>query len=234
MKLSLPSLRDPRVMAVLAVGLVFALGAGAIVWMNAAQLRSWAEVGIEWVRGLGPVAFFTAMAILPAAAVPLSVFTLTAGTVFAPTLGMPVVLLLVALSLAVNQTLTYVLARWVLRPWLLKLCRWLGYNVPVVSPEDQVKLVVLVRVTPGPPYVLQSYLLGLAAIPFRVYFGISWGIAVFYSFAFVMFGNALMQGHARVALAAVGLFVALTVGIRWLKGRVASKKAEGKVAEITD
>lgn len=234
MKLSFPSPRDPRVLALLGLAAILCLAAMIPLWMHRETLRAWAEVGVEWVRGLGPTAFFCAMAILPAAAVPLSVFTFSAGSVFAPTLGMPAVLGLVALSLAVNQTLTYVLARWILRPWVLKLCAWLGYQVPVVSPSDQLKLIILVRVTPGPPYVLQSYLLGLAAIPFRLYFTISWGIAVFYSFAFVLFGQALLEGRGRLALVAVSLFVALTVAVRWVKGRVTSERREGEVADITD
>lgn len=221
-------------LVLLGLAAVLCLAAAVPVWMYRETLRAWAEVGAEWVRGLGPTAFFSAMAILPAAAVPLSVFTLTAGPVFGPTLGMPAVLALVALSLAINITLTYVLARWVMRPWLLRLCAWLGYQVPTVSSSDQLKLVILVRVTPGPPYVLQNYLLGLAAIPFRLYFGISWGIAVFYSFVFVLFGKALLEGQGRLALFAVALFVALTVGVRWLKGRVRSSRGDGKVADITD
>jgi uncharacterized membrane protein YdjX (TVP38/TMEM64 family) len=234
MKLSLPSLRDPRVLVLLGLVAVLGLAAAVPVWLYRETLRGWAEIGVEWVRGLGPTAFFAAMAILPAAAVPLSVFTLTAGSVFAPTLGMPAVLALVALSLAINQVVTYVLARWIMRPWLLKLCAWLGYQVPEVSPADQLKLVILVRVTPGPPYVLQSYLLGLAAIPFRLYFAVSWTIAVFYAFAFVLFGQALLEGRGKLALMAIGLFVALTVAVQWIKGRVGGKSAEAKVADITD
>ncbi|MFH1498315.1 MAG: hypothetical protein ABII82_10865 [Verrucomicrobiota bacterium] len=234
MKLSLPSPRDPRVLALLALAGVLCLAVAVPAWMYRETLRAWAEVGVEWVRELGPAAFFSAMAILPAAAVPLSVFTLTAGPVFGPTLGMPAVLALVALSMAINLVVTYVLARWILRPWLLKLCGWLGYRVPEVSPADQLKLVVLVRVTPGPPYVLQSYLLGLAAIPFRLYFAISWGISVAYAFAFVLFGRALMEGRGRMALVAISLFVAVTVAVRWIKGRVGGKSGDGRVAEITD
>ncbi len=234
MKLALPSVRDPRILVLLGLAAALCLAAVVPVWMYRDTLRAWAEVGADWVRGLGPVAFFSAMAILPAAAVPLSVFTLTAGPVFGPTLGMPAVLGLVSLSMAVNLVVTYTLARWIMRPWLLKLCAWLGYRVPEVSPSDQLKLVVLVRVTPGPPYVLQSYLLGLAAIPFRLYFGISWVISVCYACAFVLFGQALMEGRGRMALLAVGLFVALTVAVRWIKGRVGGKTGDGKVADITD
>jgi uncharacterized membrane protein YdjX (TVP38/TMEM64 family) len=188
-------------------------------WVRTQELapRELAEQGVVWVRGLGAPTYFLLMALLPAAGCPLSVFTLTAGPVFAPTLGMPVVLLLVWLSLAVNLALTYWLARYALRPWLEKLCCWLGYKLPQAAPADQRSLVILVRVTPGPPYVLQSYLLGLAGISFPTYFLISWVITSSYACAFVLFGDAVMQGRGRMALIAIMLFAALTVAVQLLR-----------------
>jgi len=188
-------------------------------WIQSQEIIPWelAEQGVMWVRSLGAPMYFLLMALLPAAGCPLSVFTLTAGPVFAPTLGMPVVLLLVWLSLAVNLALTYWLARYALRPWLEKLCRWLGYKLPQAAPADQRSLVILVRVTPGPPYVLQSYLLGLAGISFPTYFFISWVITSSYACAFVLFGDAVMQGRGRTALMAIMLFAALTVAVQLLR-----------------
>ena len=80
-------------MAVVAAGGLVACGAGW--WWMRAQGYDVRE-GIEWVlaqvRALGPVAFFSLMALLPAVGAPVSVFTLTAGPVFGPTLGLPLVL----------------------------------------------------------------------------------------------------------------------------------------------
>jgi len=188
-------------------------------WVQTQEIapRELAEQGVLWVRGLGAPMYFLLMTLLPAAGCPLSVFTLTAGPVFAPTLGMPLVLVLVSLSLAVNLALTYWLARYAVRPWLEKLCRWLGYKLPQAAPEAQRGLVILVRVTPGPPYVLQSYLLGLAGIPFATYFFISWVITSLYAGTFVLLGDAVMQGKGRMVLVAVMLFAALTVGVQLLR-----------------
>ena len=85
-------------------------------------------------------------------------------------------------------------------------------------------MVFLVRVTPGPPYILQSYLLGLAGIPFVTYFIISWVISSFYACAFVLFGDALMHGRGKMALMAVGLFVALTVAVQLIRRHYARKQ----------
>jgi uncharacterized membrane protein YdjX (TVP38/TMEM64 family) len=200
-------------------------GTGLVVlvatwWMwrsHGDEIKPLAEQGVGWLRELGAGTFFVLMTLLPAAGCPLSVFTLTAGPVFAPSLGMPLVLLLVWVSIAFNLALSYWLARYALRPWLARLCAWLGYKLPEVAEADHRGVVILVRVTPGPPYVLQSYLLGLAGIPFGTYFFISWVISSLYACAFVLLGDALMQGRGRTALVAVSLFIALTVGVQFLR-----------------
>ena len=200
------------------------IGTAAVFLLSGVDLKALLEQGVEMIREAGPVVFFTALAVLPAVGCPLSIFTLPAGSVFAPELGMPLVLLLVCASIAVNLTITYWLSRHLFRPWLIKLLTWLGYTLPEVSAKNHRVLVFLVRVTPGPPYVLQSYLLGLAGIPFVTYFIISWIIYSSYACAFVLFGDALMHGRGNMALMAIGLFVVLTVGVQLLRRKYARKQ----------
>lgn len=207
-------------LGVLAVIIVTA----AVFVLSGVDLKTLLDQGVEIVRETGPVTFFGALALLPAVGIPLSVFTLPAGSVFAPELGMPLVLLLVCGSIAVNLAISYWLSRHLLRPWLIKLLAWLGYKLPEVSAQNHRVMVFLVRVTPGPPYILQSYLLGLAGIPFVIYFTISWIITSLYACAFVLFGDALMQGRGKMALMAIGLFVALTVVVQLIRRRYADKQ----------
>ncbi|MFI5357620.1 MAG: TVP38/TMEM64 family protein [Opitutales bacterium] len=211
-------------LAVLAVAGLVVLG--LLAWGLRAQggdLPALAERAVDRTRALGPGVFFGLMTLLPALGCPLTAFTIPAGSVFAPTLGMPTVLLLVWVCIAVNLTLTYWLSRHLLRPWLLRLCAWLGYRLPEVAEANHRGLVILVRVTPGPPYVLQSYLLGLAGIPFGTYFFISWVISSLYACAFVMFGDALMHGQGKKVLYSIGLFAVLTVGVQLLRRHYARR-----------
>jgi uncharacterized membrane protein YdjX (TVP38/TMEM64 family) len=209
---------------------------GALAWWLQGQGYGVRE-SVDWVlaqvRGLGPVAFFSAMALLPGVGVPVSVFTLTAGPVFAPVMGLPLVVVVSLLCLGLNLVLTYGLARWVLRPWAERLCAWLGFKIPRVAPEDQRSLTILVRVTPGPPYVLQNYLLGVARVSFPTYFTISWAVVSLYSTAVIIFGDALVNGKGRGALIAVGLLVAFVVGVRFARKRLNRSKSGvvGAVAE---
>lgn len=212
-----PSHRRLKLALIAGVGLVALVGVWWVWRTQGGEFRPLVDQVLTRVRAMGAGTFFVLMALLPAAGCPISVFTLTAGPVFAPTLGMPLVLLLVWVSIAFNLTLTYWLARYALRPWLTRLCGWLGYKLPEVPEADHRGLVILVRVTPGPPYVLQSYLLGLAGIPFATYFFISWVITSSYACAFVLFGDALMQGRGRTVLLAISIFVALTVAVQLLR-----------------
>jgi|GEM_PF-185097 len=216
-------------LAVLAVLGVVALAVGAYGFKHyGSELGAWWELGLAQVRGAGPFAFFALMAVLPAVGCPFSVFTLTAGPVFAPSLGMVSVLGLTWLSVALNLALSYWLASRALRPVLVRLVAWLGYTLPRARAQDYGSLVFLVRVTPGPPFFLQSYLLGLAGIPFRIYFVISWLISGLYACAFVLFGDAVVHGHGKRVMLAVGLFAVLTVGVQWLRRRYRSPR-EGAV-----
>ena len=215
----------------LLLAVLTAVGAGACGlagWWGLRQGYSLAEA-LAWVlaylRGLGPGAFFTLMALMPSVGAPLSIFTLVAGPVFAPTLGLPLVMLLSLVSLAANIILTYALARWLLRPWIKRVCLWRGLNIPVVAPADQARLILFVRVAPGTPFMLQSYLLGVAGVAFGPYILISWVVNALQVCPFIYFGDELMHGGARGALFALSLLVALTVGARFLRRHLQRKKA---------
>lgn len=195
----------------------------AETWTRA---REMAEAAVGAVRGLGAHWFFLAFAVLPAIGFPVSVFALAAGPLFGPVLGLPAVLALTLGCMAVSMTLSYVLARHVVRPWVTRLLGFLGYTIPVVPSEKRRMFVFLVRVTPGPPYVFQNFLLGLAGVPFRVYFWISWVISSASVSLFVVFGDAVMKGRGKVALLALAGVVGVVAVLKFARGRVARAGAD--------
>lgn len=207
----------------LAVLAVVGAAAGVLV-LRGVDLRGWIDQGIAFVQQLGPITFFSAMALLPAFGMPLSPFTLTAGSVFAPTIGWPAVLVATWSALVVNVAITYVGARWVARPWLEKLVLKLGYRWPEVRAENYWDITILARVTPGPPFFLQSAMLGLARIPFRIYLVGSSVIASIYGTVFVVFGEALIAGRGKMILVGISALVALSVGAHLLKNHLNRKK----------
>jgi len=179
---------------------------------------------ISGVTSLGPWAFFTAMALLPAVGAPTLAFTLIAGTAFAPQMGMANVVWAGMAASVINLAITYWLARWVIRRWLGLLLVKLGYPLPQVDESDSTDLIVILRVTPGVPFCIQNYLLGLAEVPAGRYFLISCLAALPQTAACIVFGDALRHGKSRMILVAVCLIVALVAATHFLRRHYGQKK----------
>jgi len=201
-------------LAVLGVVGLAALAAGAYAWggkMLLAAAKVWVVRGVAAIGDAGPWAFFSAMAILPAFGCPLLVFALPAGPIFADRLGLAGVLAAYGAAAAVNMTLTYWIARWALRPWIERLIARFGYKIPQINPDEQLEITLLLRITPGPPFFVQSYLLGLGNVKFFTYLWVSWIIVMVYAVGFVVFGDAIMHGKAGAAATGVSVFIAAVI-----------------------
>jgi uncharacterized membrane protein YdjX (TVP38/TMEM64 family) len=183
------------------------------------------DQGLDLIRAAGPLAFFGAVAVLPAIGAPLSVFSLAAGEAFAARLTMPGVIACILVAIAVNLALTYWLARYALRPLLMRLVARYGYSVPRVTPENALTVALVVRLTPGPPFFFQGYLLGCAAMPFRLYMIVSWLAVLPWTMAFVILGKAAREGNFGKIATALGLLVATTVAVQLLRRRYANRES---------
>lgn len=135
---------------------------------------------------------------------------------------MPLVTLLSLAAIATNIALTHVLASRALRSPLQYLLNRLGYQLPRVQSGDVTDLTVLLRVTPGLPFPVQNYLLGLASVPFVRYFVVSCLIAFPLNAAIIFFGEALLQGQGKLALAGLLMLLAAIVGIHLVRRRHAT------------
>jgi uncharacterized membrane protein YdjX (TVP38/TMEM64 family) len=207
-------------LAVVAVVLV----AAAVLLLRGLNARAYFDQGMAVIRGASPLAFFTGMAFLPAAGVPVLAFILSAGPIWGERLGMPTVVLFSLLAVTVNFTLTYFLARRALRPLLTRLFDRLGYRLPQVEAGDATDLVVIVRVTQGIPYCVQNYLLGLAEVPFGKYFLWTAVLSLPQNAAAVMFGDALLHGKGRTLFMVGGFIVALLALTHLLRRHYGRKK----------
>ncbi len=170
------------------------------------DVRSHLQRAVEFFRDAGPAAFFVAMALLPAAGFPLSMFTVAAALVFVPTLGLGTVLACTLLAVAINVALSYWIAARALRPLVARIVRRFGYNLPEIQPHAAWPIILLVRIIPGPPFFVQSYLLGLARVPFRTYLAISTLIPAAYLVGTIVLTDALARNDYWTMAAAVALF----------------------------
>ncbi len=225
---SLPSARARRHPAWL-LPVAAALGAGvvvaALVWRG--EAADAVDAVVTRLRDAGPAAFFGAMALLPAAGFPLMPFTLAAGPVFGPTLGPGGTIACAVLAVMVNVALSYGLAAGALRPMLARLfARW-GYRVPEAGAATAWQVAAIVRLTPGPPFWLQSYVLGIARVAFVPYLVVSTLVPAGYIAGVVLGGDALYRGRANAAWFALGL-IGLTLAALQLWRRRARREARGQ------
>lgn len=188
------------------------------------DLKALVAQGLERIGQAGPVVFFGSMALLPSLGVPLSPFSLTAGSVFAASLGMPLVMVLALAAVTFNILFSYYLARRAFRPLLEKLVVRLGYKLPEVAAGDTTDLIILIRVTPGVPFPVQNYLLGLAQVPVVKYLVLSCAVQWSFNAAFILFGDALLHGKGKLALLGLCGLAALTVGTHLLRRHYGKKR----------
>lgn len=187
------------------------------------ETKRWFDATLTAMANAGPAVYFLAMAIIPAFGAPMLPFALGASVVFRETLGLPVTILCGIAAITFNLTITYWLARRWLRPLLTRLLARFGYRLPEVESGDTTDLIVLLRVTPGIPFFIQNYLLGLANAPFGRYLAISCAIQWVLNAAFMLLGDALSQGRGKLALTAILLLAAVAVATHLVRKHMAKK-----------
>lgn len=208
--------------------LALAAGAAAVVAflvLRGVNYRDLGQHGFSYIRSAGPWAFFSAAAILPAFGAPLSAFSLTAGEAFSAQMTMPGVIAAMLASIAVNLAFTYWLARYALHPLLSRVTEHYGYSIPKVTRENAVAVALVLRLTPGPPFFMQSYLLGLGHMPFRLYMVVSFLSAIPWTLAFVILGKGIFNGNFTLVLTGAGAIVAASAGVHWMRKRYAARVA---------
>jgi uncharacterized membrane protein YdjX (TVP38/TMEM64 family) len=216
----------PIVRLTIAAVVVGIIGLIVLREIGIARLVQWFDLFVEAIRDMGPWVFFGAMIILPAVGAPLMAFNLVAGEAFAPQMTMPGVIITVALAIAANLLLTYWLARYALRPLLARVVARYGYSVPRVTKENALTISLVVRLTPGPPYFLQGYLLGLAEVPLRLFMLVSWLAVMPISVSAVMLGKAAREGNMGKIAVVLGIMVLAVIAVQIVRRRVAKRDAQ--------
>lgn len=198
---------------------------GILLLARGLDFKGLIQQALDLIRQAGPLVFFASMAILPAVGAPLLAFSLSVGPVFGEKLGLGPVIVYSVCAVLVNMTLSYFLASRALRPLLEKLFTYLGYKMPRAESGDATDLIILLRVTPGIPFPVQNYLLGLAQVPFWKYLALSGGIIGSFTVALILFGDALLHGKGKVALISLSLFMALTAATHLVRKHYGKKKS---------
>jgi uncharacterized membrane protein YdjX (TVP38/TMEM64 family) len=195
------------------------LGVVAVFFLRGVDWRGPIDRGMMEIRARGPWVYFTAMTVLPALGAPLAAFTIPVGEAFTGQMGLWGVIAASLVALALNLALAYWLARYAMRPVLTRLVERFGYAVPRVTPENAVNVLLIVRLTPGVPYPVQCFVLGIAEMPFRLYMIGSWLAIMPWVVGAVILGKGLFNGNYRVAVIGVTVLVVAVVAVQIVRRR---------------
>jgi uncharacterized membrane protein YdjX (TVP38/TMEM64 family) len=205
------------------------VGAGLVLVVLKTGLVATVDAVVAGLREAGPGIFFVAMAVLPAVGFPLLAFTLSAGPVFGPTLGIGWVIGWSLTAVVANLLLTYWLATRALRPVVSWLLAYFDFHLPELGAGGAWPITLIVRVTPGPPFWVQSYLLGLIRVPLVPYLVVSTVVMAGFIVALVCGGAAIADGNGRLGFAAAGLLVGFLAALQLVRQRMARRKAAAAI-----
>ena len=194
---------------------LLALGAAALGWVVLREV-DW-QAMLEPIRDR-PVLFFAALSALPAIGAPMSPFYLAAGATY----PLHIAILGTVAAMSVNIAVSYLLARWVLHPVIERVARRFGYTVPSIPEKHRWMATLLLRITPGPPFFMQHYLLALGRVPFGIYLAVSIPVCGLLASAFVAASagakSSLTSGSVHQLVIGLVVLVAIVAGVRFLRG----------------
>ena len=183
------------------------VGAGLLAWkmgMDVAVLQAlWQRTEIYLMAR--PWLLFAGLVVLPGLPVPTSALLFLAGTVWR---DRPVAACAVCLvAMVLNMTWTYWVAARPGRRVVEKLLAATTLRVPELPRDNHLRMILILRLTPGLPLFLQNYVLGFFRVPFRLYLPVSMGCTGLIASGVVLSGAGVAKGNLTPMLADVALVV---------------------------
>ena len=123
-------------------------------------------------------------------------------------------LLVAAITMPVHLLFSFFMGHSVLRPRLQALLGKQEYTLPEIPQTRIVPFLILFVGIPSLPYAVKNYLLALADIPFRHYFGVNLPVNILISLPVIGLGKAAAETNLWllllfVAILLLGYFVVL-------------------------
>jgi uncharacterized membrane protein YdjX (TVP38/TMEM64 family) len=199
-------LRRTAAAMLLALGLV--LGIGWWQGVNLADLQWFWQVIEQWLMQ-HPWILFWALVVLPGLPVPTSALLLAAGVVWR---DRPLIAcLLCLLAIALNMLWTYWLAAGPGRRGVEKFLASTSIRIPDLPHGDHLRVILIMRLTPGMPLFLQNYVLGFLRPPLRLYLPVSIVCTGVMACGVVLSGAGLADGRILPVLIGISLIVLAAV-----------------------
>jgi len=205
--------------AITAIGAVLVLGLAGwgIYW---AIQNNYFEQAVSMIdENTPPALFIGLMVVLPLVGFPISVFLIMAGIKF----GALYAILLWIIVLPAHTLISYHLARALRGPLERLLTEKFGYSIPRVPEQREALFSFLFLAVPGIPYAAKNYLLPLAGIPFKYCVLMNTVVQLCLGLPFIILGKSATDMNLTWFLAALGVFLVVFFGVRWLKKRYGDK-----------
>ena len=227
-------LADKRVRIAIALGAVGCILAVIVAWkmgVTMAGLKQ-ALADSEQFFKTYPWAMFLALVFLPGLPIPMSALLVIAGKVWDKNALQACFLLLVAMAL--NMSWTYWVAAGPARRFIEKVLVNTKIRIPELPKNDHIRLILILRLTPGLPLFIHNYILGFFRTPFLLYLPLSLLLAGSIACGIMVTSKGLFEGKFGTAIIGISLIVVGVLVIRILRARLARKKVTEHLPGLTD
>ena len=182
---------------------------------------------VDRLSEIHPLILFAAIALLPLIGFPVSPLLVAAGVAYDHATG-----LMIGISgMAVNDALGYWLASTVLRERVESFVEKRGWRIPVINEANTIKIVTIFRLTPGFPLPAQTYLLGLAKVPFFTYMWVSVLAQCIPVAGFVLTSGSIFEGSWGIVFIGVSLLVVMAIAARMITNHYGKSITRSDTAE---
>ena len=93
-------------------------------------------------------------------------------------------------------------------------------RIPDLPQGNDLRLILILRLTPVLPFFLQNYTLGLFRVPFRLYLPVSMGCSGLITCGVVLSGAGVAKGNLTPIITGVALIGLGLVVVQWVKAKI--------------
>lgn len=226
-------LANKHLRLIIVLGILGGIAALIIAWklgVTPASLKSaWVDMSV--FLKANPWAMFLALVFLPGLPVPMTALLLAAGAVWGANLQ---ACLWMLLALALNMSWTYWIAAYPARGLIEKILSQTSIKIPNLPKNDHIRLILLLRLTPGLPLFIHNYILGFLRTPFWLYLSLSMLLSGAITSGILLTTGALLEGKMGMAIMGVMLIIVGAVAIKMLRAHLAKKENPNARPGITD
>ena len=165
------------------------------------------ELILEMLQSLPVWLFLAALSLLPLLGMPISPMWILTGMTYGVWGGLG----LIVVGMAINFALAYFVSQRWLRAPISRLLLRKGIRIPEARPGEFIKLTIAIRLLPGLPQFMQSYLLGLANVPFLTYYFFSFPPQIAYAVGFIVLGDSLLTMKGGGAILGISIVIAVAL-----------------------